>query len=442
MASCYRSLAYVDQLNCHGAKARCDPSRGSSELEVPMADPFLEAAQKGTSRSSECRARTTEAVASNSRADGGSFDRSKDNGACYSEFGCACSHCRASMFELCPNGREGPSACPSLAQILAQGIFGACAICPVQLRRNPAAKGSFRQARKGGQFSEERASSESKHLRCSVNGTPTMQSPLLIGLIVFAVIIAGALAGWAMRKRLPANHLTDETKSLVSLSMAIVATLSALVLGLLISNANSSFTALGGEVTTLSAQLIRLDQVLRRYGPETKQTRELLRQYVEAKTADLFPDDQTDVRIGSSSTYELLQQVEDSLLALKPANSRDQWWLGQALTLAGKIGDARWLLAQRVGQGTPKAFMVVLVFWLTLLFASFGLFAPPNLTSAATLTVCALAVAAAVAMILELENGFRGVVHISPEPMRQAVTTLQAEARNETVARRFSQYYQ
>jgi len=159
-----------------------------------------------------------------------------------------------------------------------------------------------------------------------------MPNPVLIGLIVFAVIVAGAFAGWAMRRRLPANHLTDETRGLVSLSMAIVATLSALVLGLLISNANSSFTALGGEVTTLSAQLIRLDQVLRRYGPETKQTRELLRLYVEAKTADLFPDDQTDARIGSSSTYELLQQVEDSLLALKPANSRDQWWLGQALT--------------------------------------------------------------------------------------------------------------
>jgi hypothetical protein len=269
-----------------------------------------------------------------------------------------------------------------------------------------------------------------------------MPNPVLIGLIVFAVIVAGTFAGWAMRRRLPANHLTDETKSLVSLSMAIVATLSALVLGLLISNANSSFTALGGEVTTLSAQLIGLDQVLRRYGPETKQTRELLRQYVEAKTADLFPDDRAEVRIGNPLTYELLQQVEDSLLALKPANSRDQWWLGQALTLAGKIGDARWLLAQRIGQGTPKAFMVVLVFWLTLLFASFGLFAPPNLTSAATLTVCALAVAAAVTMILELENGFRGVVHISPEPMRQAVTTLQAEARNETVARRFSQSYQ
>jgi hypothetical protein len=263
-----------------------------------------------------------------------------------------------------------------------------------------------------------------------------MRNALLIGLIVFAVILTGAFAGWAMRKRLPANHLTDETKNLVSVSMAVVATLSALVLGLLISNANSSFTALGGEVTMLSAQMIRLDQVLRRYGPETKQTRELLRQYAEAKAADMFPDDPADFRIGSSSTYELLQRVEDSLLALKPANPRDQWWLGQALTLAGKIGDARWLLAQQVGQGTPKAFLVVLVFWLTLLFPSFGLFAPPNLTSAATLTVCAIAVAAAVAMILELENGFKGVVHVSPGPMRQVVKTLQAEARNEAVAQR------
>jgi len=269
-----------------------------------------------------------------------------------------------------------------------------------------------------------------------------MPNPLIIGLIVFTVLLSGAFAGSWIRKRLPENHLTDETKSLVSVSMAIVATLSALVLGFLISNANSSFTALGGEVTTLSAQLIRLDQVLRRYGPQTKQTRELLRQYVEAKTADLFPDDPADLRIGSSSTYEILQRVQDSLLDLKPANSRDQWWLGQALTLAGKIGDARWLLAQRVGQGTPKAFVILLVFWLTLLFASFGLFAPPNLTSATTLAVCALAVAGAVAMILELENGFKGVVHISPEPMREVVKTLQAEARNETVAERFSRTYQ
>ena len=84
-----------------------------------------------------------------------------------------------------------------------------------------------------------------------------------------------------------------------------------------------------------------------------------------------------------------------------------------------------------IGQGTPKAFVALLVFSLALLFASFGLFAPPNLTSAVTLTLCALAVAGAVAMFLELERGFGGLVHISPEPMRQAVKTLEAEPSNQ-----------
>jgi uncharacterized membrane protein YqgA involved in biofilm formation len=254
-----------------------------------------------------------------------------------------------------------------------------------------------------------------------------MYNPLIIGLIVFATILAGAFIGWVLRQRLPEHHLADETKSLVSVSMAVVATVSALVLGLLISNANASFSTLGGEVTALSAQILRLDQILRRYGSETDPARDTLRQYAELKTSDLFPDgNPTHVSLGDQSTYELLQQLEDSLLALKPANSRDQWWLGQAMTLAAKIGDTRWLLAQQVRQGTPKAFLALLVFWLTLLFASFGLFAPRNLTSAVTLTLCALAVAGAFGMILELERGFGGLIHISPQPMRQAVQTLEA----------------
>ena len=132
------------------------------------------------------------------------------------------------------------------------------------------------------------------------------------------------------------------------------------------------------------------------------------------------------VRLGNPSTYERLQRIEDMLLALKPTGTRDQWWLAQATTLAAKIGDTRWLIAQHIGQGTPKAFIALLVFWLALLFASFGLFSPPNLTSAVTLTFCAMAVAGAVAMILELEQGFGGHVRISPEPMRQAVKTLEA----------------
>jgi len=258
-----------------------------------------------------------------------------------------------------------------------------------------------------------------------------MNNTLIIGLIVLATVLAGAFAGVKVRERLPTHHLTDETKNLVSVSTAVVATVSALVLGLLISNANTSFTRLGGEVTALSAEILRLDHILRRYGADAEPARHTLLQYAEHKAADLFPDDPAEVRISNPSTYELLQRLEDMLLTLKPANPRDQWWLAQAMTLAAKIGDTRWLIAQQIGQGTPKAFVALLVFWLALLFASFGLFAPSNLTSALTLTLCAVAVAGAVAMFLELEQGLGGIVRISPEPMRQAVKTLEAEPSNQ-----------
>lgn len=254
-----------------------------------------------------------------------------------------------------------------------------------------------------------------------------MTNTLIIGMTALATILGGAFAGVEARNRLPKQHLSDETKSLVSVSTGVVAMVAALVLGLLISNANTKFTQLGGEVTALSAQILRLDHILRRYGTEAEPARKVLLQYAEQKAADFFPDDPAAVRIGNPSTYELLQRLEDMLLALKPENPRDQWWLSQGLILAAKIGDTRWLIAQQVGQGTPKTFVALLVFWLALLFASFGLFAPANFTSAITLTLCAVAVAAAVAIFLELEQGFGGVVRISPEPMRQAVKTLQAE---------------
>ena len=257
-----------------------------------------------------------------------------------------------------------------------------------------------------------------------------MNFTLLIGFIVLAALLL-ALAGVKARDLLPAHHQTDETKTLVSVSTAVVATVSALVLGLLISNANTSFTRLGGEVTALSAEILRLDHILSRYGIDAEPARNTLLQYAEHKTVDLFPDNPADVRLSNPSTYELLQRLEEMLLALKPGNPRDQWWLAQAMTLAARIGDTRWLLAQQIGQGTPKAFVALLVFWLALLFASFGLFAPPNSTSAVTLTLCALAVAGAVAIFLELERGFGGIVRISPEPMLQAVKILQAEPSNQ-----------
>jgi len=261
-----------------------------------------------------------------------------------------------------------------------------------------------------------------------------MYSSLIIALLVFAVVLTGAFAGAMVRRHVSQHHLTDQTRSLVSVSMAMVATISALVLGLLLSNANSSFSAVQGQVISLSAEILRLDQLLRRYGPETKLARETLREYAEKKKADLFPKNPANVKLANQSTYELLQNVEDLVLAIKPANARDEWWRSQAMILASKIGDTRFLLAQQTMQGTPKAVLFLLMFWLILLFASFTLFAPPNVISAATLVLCALAVAGAIGMILELEHGFGGLVHVSSQPMNRAVLILRADSNDQAQA--------
>src|ERR1700745_2126089 len=158
-----------------------------------------------------------------------------------------------------------------------------------------------------------------------------MLSPPIIGLIAFAVILAGAFGGWAARQLLPEHHLNDETKSFVTVSMAVVGTISALVLGLLISNANTSFITRSGEVTALSADILRLDQMMRLYGPETDPARGKLRQYAERKTNDLFPQDPRDIRVDNFSTYEVLQQVEELVLELRPDDPHRRGVLDQAL---------------------------------------------------------------------------------------------------------------
>src|SRR3954468_5830369 len=113
---------------------------------------------------------------------------------------------------------------------------------------------------------------------------------LTIGLISFAAIFGGALIGLFVRSRLPGHHLNAETQSVVTVSVAVIGTLSALVLGLMISAANASFSTRSDEVRELSLQLIRMDRNLRRYGAEGEDARAKLHAWALAKTQQLFPE--------------------------------------------------------------------------------------------------------------------------------------------------------
>jgi hypothetical protein len=249
-------------------------------------------------------------------------------------------------------------------------------------------------------------------------------SPIGISWIVFACVFGGALLGMLLRGFLPEHYLDADSKNVVNLGMALIATLSALVLGLLIASAKGSYDAQRGEVTSMSADIILLDRILARYGPEASAAREVLRRTAVALdrswsqgTSRSARLDSREVQSGANSFYEKIQE-------LAPHNDFERLLQSQALQTAYNIGQARSLLLQQAGSSVPLPFLVVMVFWLTVIFTSFGLFAPRNPAVIATLVVCALSVSGAIYLILELDNPFAGLMRISAAPLHNAIAQI------------------
>jgi hypothetical protein len=247
-----------------------------------------------------------------------------------------------------------------------------------------------------------------------------------ISLIVFACIFGGTLLGMFLRAVLPERHLSAESKELVKLGMGLVGTMTALVLGLLIASAKGSFDTQRNGLAQLSANIVFLDRVLAHYGPEAKEAREMLRAMVVDMLGQTSPEGasrsgQIDPKAGTEGRYEgLYEKIQE----LKPKDEAQRALQGQALKTGIDIAQTRWLMFAQRSSSIPMPFLVVLVSWLTILLASFGLFAPPNPTVIAVLLVCALAVSSAIFLILELDRPFEGMIQISSAPLRNALAQL------------------
>ena len=251
-------------------------------------------------------------------------------------------------------------------------------------------------------------------------------SSITISCIVLACIVAGALLGMLLRALLPQHHLSPETKDVVKVGMGLVGTMTALVLGLLIASAKNSFDTQRNGLAQLSANIILLDRTLAHYGPESKDVREMLRVSVADMLQRTWPQEdslsgQAGEKSGTEGKYEgLYEKIE----GLAPKNDAQRALQSQALKIGTDIAQTRWLMFAQKGSSIPTPFLVVMVCWLTLLLASFSLFAPSNATVFCTLLICALSVSSAVFLILELDRPFSGMIQISSAPMRAALAQL------------------
>lgn len=254
-----------------------------------------------------------------------------------------------------------------------------------------------------------------------VAGEVTMSS-LQISLITLAIVFAGALVGIALRTVLPENELSDESRDIVKLCVGLIATMAALVLGLLIASAKSSFDTQNAEITEMSSKAVLLDRILAHYGPEAKEARDTLRGSV-ASVLDLVSSDGADsaVQFGTSAHGEALY---DKVQGLSPKDDVQRSIQAQALSTLISLGQTRLLLAAQKSNSVSVPMLVVLVAWLTIIFISFGLFAPRNVTVIVSLLVSALSVSGAIFLILEMYSPYAGLIHVSGAPIRAALAHL------------------
>ena len=246
-----------------------------------------------------------------------------------------------------------------------------------------------------------------------------------IGLLVFACTFGGALAGIWLRSALPGHHLSGDSRTTINVGAGLIATLTALVLGLVTASAKESFDAVDNGIEATSSQILSLDRTLARYGPETRTVRDALKNTVAARVALLWPDQAgRAAELDPGSTGRLAEHLASEIRALSPQSADQRWLRARAIERCEALLDSRWMVVSVIGESAPVPFLVILLFWLTITFTSFGLFAPANATVLAALLVCALSVAGSVFLILELAGPFDGLITVSSEPLRYALAHL------------------
>jgi hypothetical protein len=245
----------------------------------------------------------------------------------------------------------------------------------------------------------------------------------VVGIIVFACTFAGALLGMWLRAVLPEHYFDTESRDTVKVGIGLIATMTALVLGLVTASAKSSFDDVNTAVKQFATQVLALDRALARYGPETGEIRRGLQRAVGARIDMIWPQDSKPASLDPMRVPGV-EGLAAAIRGLKPHDDSQRALQARALDLAEALLQARWLVLAGTGASVPVPFLAVLLFWLTITFASFGLFAPRNAMVVTVFFVCALSVGSAVFLVLEMDGPFDGLLKVSADPLRSALAHL------------------
>ena len=252
-------------------------------------------------------------------------------------------------------------------------------------------------------------------------------SSSVVSLIAFVIILGGAFVGAILRRALPDDQLADDAKDIVRLGTGLVGTIAALVLGLLIASAKTSYDTQTSQVHQMTAEIVLLDQLLAQYGPEARPIREVMRQAIGPLVERIWWEKQS--QTAKDAPFEatpIAQDVFARIGELTPQTDAQRSLKARAIQVSTDLAQTRLSLFVQAGSSIPMPFLAVLIFWLAIIFASFSLFAPLNPTLVVALVVFALSASAALFLILEMSEPFVGLMHIPSTPLRNALAPLGA----------------
>jgi hypothetical protein len=251
-----------------------------------------------------------------------------------------------------------------------------------------------------------------------------MSAPL-IAFIIFVFMLCGMMLGSYLRLVLPEHHTQTDSKDILMTSAGMMATLIALIIGLLVTSAKGTFDKANSSITKGGAKIITLDYNLSHYGPEAKEVRGLLSQAVTSGINRIWPDKSKHwADLAKMEEATEMADVYNKIRALLPKNDSQKYLQSQALQIGADMMQSRWMLIEQSQTNLPRIFLVVLTFWLTVLFAQFGLLAPRNLTAKSALFICALSMSCAIYLILELNNPLEGTIKVSSVPLYKALSLI------------------
>jgi hypothetical protein len=248
-------------------------------------------------------------------------------------------------------------------------------------------------------------------------------SSAAVSFVVFALVFTGAIVGMALRRALPQEHLAEDAKDTMRLAVGLVAAMTGLVLGMLVSSAKTYYDGQRSKVAEMSAEVILLDNALAVFGHDGESLRKVTRQSVGDAVDRIWPKEKS--RLAELRPKNNDDIANAQLQLLIPKNDEQVYAKTQVASLMQSLRRSYWLMFLESEQATiPLPLLSVVTLWLVAIFISFGIFAPRNWTVIATLIICALSVSGAIFIIMEMYSPFSGVLRVSSAAVRDAMEQL------------------